>query len=174
LLADTGDSPPSSLHVSSESLRLLESSLYEVDDSDLGLDKPHPVLARADNSSTSVLVPDTKTWRSTALIYLFISPGYTAQQLCTSCTKAVLTAYAKFETATPYALGIAESPLLGDQPDLWNNVTAKCNTTFTNDILNSAGYNTDPATDVSAASQISIYGGSVVALAVGVAAFLAL
>jgi len=117
-----------------------------------------------------------KTWRSTSLVYLFISPLYSASQLCTACTKAVLSSYVKFEAATPYALGLTNSPLLGDQLDLWNNLTSKCNTTFTNDILSSAGYspNQDSDTPLGAASRAHVYASSVVAVAAGVAAFLAL
>jgi len=177
LIAKNDDSS-SGLHVSSETLQLLESNLYEVmDNTDyhFGVVKPRVVLPRADNS-TAALIPDTKTWRSTSLIYLFISPEYTASHLCTSCTKAVLSAYIKFEAATPYALGLTNSPLLGDQLNLWNNLTAKCNTTFTNDILSSAGYNSNQGdgTMLSGASQAGVYASSVLAIVVGVAAFLAL
>jgi len=178
LIAENSD-PSSGLHVSPETLQLLESNLYYevVDNEDFhfGVYKPRAVLPRASNS-TAAVIPDTKTWRSTALIYLFISPEYAASQLCTSCTKAVLSAYVKFEAATPYALGLTNSPLLGDQLNLWNNLTDKCNTTFTNDILSSAGYssNQDDGTMLSAASRAGVYASSVVALVVGVAAFLAL
>ena len=170
--------PSSGLHVSSKTLQLLESNLYyEVvgtEDFNFGVFKPRTVLPRAGNST--VVIPDTKTWRSTALVYLFISPEYPASQLCTSCTKAVLSAYVKFEAATPYALGLTNSPLLGDQLNLWNNLTDKCNTTFTNDILSSAGYSADQGDNstLSAASRAGVYASSVVALAAGVAVFLAL
>jgi hypothetical protein len=73
-------------------------------------------------------------------------------------------------------LGLTNSPLLGDQLNLWNNLINKCNTTFTNDILSSAGYSSDPndGTMLSTASRAGIYASSVVALVAGVAAFLAL
>ena len=177
LIADNLDSS-SGLHVSSDTLRLLETNLFEVMDNtgyQIGAVKPGAVLPRADNS-TAALIPDTKTWRSTSLIYLFISPEYGANHLCTSCTKAVLSAYVKFEAATPYALGLTNSPLLGDQLNLWNNLTEKCNTTFTNDILSSAGYNSNQGdgTMLGAANRVGLYASSVLATAVGLAAYLVL
>jgi len=166
---------PSGLHVSSDTLRRLDSNLFEVMDTTNFVVKPRVVLPRADNS-TSALIPDTKTWRSTSLIYLFISPEYGASHLCTSCTKAVLSAYVKFEAATPYALGLTNSPLLGDQLNLWNNLTSKCNANFTNDILGSAGYNSNQAdgTMLGAASRAGIYASSLLAIAVSLAAYLVL
>ena len=177
LIPETHD-PSSGLHVSPETLRLLESNLFEVvDNTDyhVGVVEPRAVLPRADNS-TQALIPDTKTWRSTSLVYLFISPEYGASHLCTSCTKAVLSAYVKFEAATPYALGLTNSPLLGDQLNLWNNLTAKCNTTFTNDILGSAGYNSnqDDGTMLGAASRAGLYASSFLATVMGLAAYLVL
>ena len=92
-----------SLCVSSKTLQILESNLYyeNIDNEDFhdGVFKPRAVLPRASNS-TGIVIPDTKTWRSTALIYLFISRKYPSSQLSTSCTKAVLSTSVKFEAAT--------------------------------------------------------------------------
>ena len=123
------------------------------------LSKPRAVLPRADNLTQ-------------ALIYPFISPEYGASHLCTSW--AVLSAYVKFEAVTPYALGLTDSPPLGDQLNLWNNLTAKCNTTFTNDILGSAGYNSDQndVTMLGAASRAGLYASSFLATVMGLAAYL--
>jgi len=177
LIAD--NSAPSGLHVTPETLNLLGSNLYTPDtpdNSDYHLGVVGRRAVRPRDNTTSALVPDTKTWRDTSLIYLFISPEYSAAQLCTPCTKAVLSAYVKFEAATPYAMGLTNSILLGDQLNLWNNLTAKCNTTFTGDILSSAGYNSnqDSGTQLGAASRAGVYASSVIALVAGVAAFLAL
>jgi len=75
-----------------------------------------------------------------------------------------------------YAFGFTNSLFFGDQLDLWNNMTAKCNTTFTNEILNTAGYDTSQTGSVvlGGAGRLEIVVSSVVALAVGVAASLAL
>ena len=171
--ADDQDSS-SGLHVSSDTLQLLETNFYQPA-SPFSNWKPRAVLPRADNSTTA-LMPDTKTWRSTSLVYLFISPEYGASHLCTSCTKAVLSAYVKFEAATPYALGLTNSPLLGDQLNLWNNLTQKCNTTFTNDILGSAGYNSNPGdgTMLGAATRAGLYATSILATVVSLGAYLVL
>ena len=57
LKADDYD-PSSGLHVSSDTLQLLKTNLFEV----VNIVKPRAVLPRADNSTAS-LIPDTKTWQ---------------------------------------------------------------------------------------------------------------
>ena len=76
----------------------------------------------------------------------------------------------------PYALGLTNSPLLGDRLNLWNNLTEKRNTTFTNDILGSAGYNSTPGdgTMLGAATRACLYASSILATAVSLGVFLVL
>ena len=68
------------------------------------------------------------------------------------------------------------SPLLGDQLNLWNNLTSKCNTTFTNDILGSAGYNSNQTdgTMLGAASRAGIHASSLLAIVVSLGSYLVL
>lgn len=92
----------------------------------------------ADQSPWSLL-PTPEDYRSSGLVYLFLQPDLPAAQLCTTCTKSILASYIKFEAATPYAMGLTNSPILGDQLQLWRNVTEKCGQEFSTDIMNIAG-----------------------------------
>lgn len=38
--------------------------------------------------------------------------------------------YIKWETAVPYALGLAQSPILGGQLELWNSIDQTCGATY--------------------------------------------
>ncbi|KDN49312.1 hypothetical protein RSAG8_02014, partial [Rhizoctonia solani AG-8 WAC10335] len=94
-----------------------------------------PVHKRAQ----TVIMPNTETYLNSHLMYLFTSPGMTADQLCTSCTQQIISKYAAFQTATPYALGIQQSPLLGGLPELWAAMQEKCPADFMSQVNNIAG-----------------------------------
>jgi hypothetical protein len=82
----------------------------------------------------STSAPNATTFRNTALPYLFMHPESSASTLCTPCGKAMFSSYVTWESNTPYALGLSNSPILGAQGDLWNSVTEKCGTSFMNAI----------------------------------------
>ncbi|CAE6524736.1 unnamed protein product [Rhizoctonia solani] len=87
----------------------------------------------------TVLMPNTDTYRNSNLMYLFISPSLTSEQLCTSCTQQIISKYIAFESSTPYALGLTKSPLLGGQSQLWAAMQEKCATDFMSQVTNIAG-----------------------------------
>ena len=78
--------------------------------------------------------PNATTFKNTALPYLFMLPSSPSSRLCTPCGKAILSSYVTWESNTPYALGLSNSPILGAQLDLWNSVTSKCGPSFMNAI----------------------------------------
>ena len=82
--------------------------------------------------------PNATTYRLTNLPYLFIQPSDPAAVLCSSCAKAVFSAYAEWETQTTYALGLSESPILGGQAAIWEAAAKTCGTTWINTIVNAA------------------------------------
>lgn len=95
----------------------------------------------------SVLVPNTDTYRNTNLMYLFTSPDMNSGELCTPCTQQIVSKYVAFESSTPHALGIKNSPLLGGQGELWTAIQEKCPASFLSEVSNIAG--------VASADQIS-------------------
>jgi hypothetical protein len=79
-----------------------------------------------------------QSWSSSHIHYLFINADETPEQLCTACTKQVLTAYVSYENVLPFPMGMSSSVLLKDQKALWSAITAKCPADFTQGILSAA------------------------------------
>lgn len=106
--------------------------------------------------------PNATTYRSTNLPYLFIQPSDPASVLCSSCAQAVFTAYAGWETQTTYALGLAESPILGGQADLWAAADSTCGSTWIAGIVNAATDQGATASSVGGSGALSGAGRSAV------------
>jgi hypothetical protein len=124
------------------------------------------VASRKRASGQTVLVPNTDTYRNTNLMYLFTSPDMNSGELCTSCTQQIVSKYVAFESSTPYALGLKNSPLLGGQSELWSAITEKCPASFLTEVTNIAGAGT--ANQISAASPARA--GSVITALAGLVA----
>ncbi|KAG8981388.1 hypothetical protein FRB90_007291 [Tulasnella sp. 427] len=94
-----------------------------------GASAPGTLRKRA---SQSVYSPDTAAYRASGVMYLYTLPDLSATSLCTTCTQEVINAYFKWEATIPYAAGLANSPMLGDQAALYKQVQTKCGSTFMN------------------------------------------
>ena len=92
-----------------------------------------------DDENLAGLIPNTTTYRSSNLAFLFLNSEMSSDELCVSCTRSVLSAYISFEQTVPYALGIANSPMLGGQSDLYNAVTNTCGSSFLSGAVQAAG-----------------------------------
>ncbi|KAG8704599.1 hypothetical protein FRC08_002140 [Ceratobasidium sp. 394] len=123
-------------------------------------------VSRKRGSSQSVLVPNVDTYRNSNLLYLFISPDMNTGELCTDCTEEMMTKYVAWASAVPHALGLANSPLLGGQAQLWAAIRDKCPANFLAEISNAAG-NPDAmngASHVVAGSTVTVFAGALAAL----------
>lgn len=85
------------------------------------------------------ILPDAQTWSTSNLPFLFLSPTMPSSVLCSSCTKQILAAYVAWESRMPYALGLANSPLLSGQGDLWSGLGQVCGTGFLQAVTQQAG-----------------------------------
>jgi len=85
------------------------------------------------------LLPNSQTYRSMSLPFLFLSSSLPSSTLCTPCTKQILTNYISFESRQPYALGLANSPILGGQGELWQGTGEKCGSGFLSNIMQMSG-----------------------------------
>ncbi|GAA5987494.1 hypothetical protein JCM10908_001977 [Rhodotorula pacifica] len=85
------------------------------------------------------ILPDAQTWSSSNLPFLFLSPNMSSSVLCSSCTKSILSAYVAWESRMPYALGLANSPLLSGQGNLWTGLGQVCGTGFLQAVTQQAG-----------------------------------
>ena len=118
-----------------------------------------PSGLQSDNSASSpsaqrraaAITPNTTAFRETNLPFLFRQPSLNATELCTTCTRQIFNFYANFETAVYYAPGLAQSPMLAGQPDLYNAIQNLCGPNFLQSSLEAAG-------DISGSSLFSSAG----------------
>ncbi|QRW00818.1 hypothetical protein RhiJN_28836 [Ceratobasidium sp. AG-Ba] len=120
-------------------------------------------------SSQTVFVPNTDTYRNSNLMFMFNSPDMSSNDLCTECTKQIMSKYVAFESSTPHALGVAASPLLGGQVALWKSMQDKCPASYMSSVANAAG-----SPDVSSGASAVATGSTVTAFAGALAALVAL
>lgn len=153
--ADSGSSVSSSHSVStsasapsaSASTHAKRSPSYPVS----SLYKRSTVFAR-DQDTLDTIAPEAAQYNTIGLPYLFITPNLTATELCTPCTSSVVGSYISFESITPYALGIANSPMLSGQVTLWNKIKSTCPQDFTTGLLTNATASTSTSEDNTAAA----------------------
>jgi hypothetical protein len=94
------------------------------------------LLGRQTNSTTQeALTPSADTYRNSGLPYLFLKPD--SSDICSDCTYNVIKGYISFETVTPYAIGIAHSPMLKGQLALWDKIKT-CPDDFATRLLDDA------------------------------------
>lgn len=89
--------------------------------------------------SNQVIVPDTNSFSSNNIPFLFLSADLPSETLCTTCTRNILMAYIDFEGEISHARGLANSQLLNKQTDLYTAVTSKCGATFMDSEVKAAG-----------------------------------
>jgi len=116
------------------------------------------LLGRQTNNSTTqeALTPSADTYRNSGLPYLFLKPD--SSDICSNCTYNVIKGYISFETVTPYAIGIAHSPMLKGQLALWDKIKT-CPDDFATRLLNDA---TGTAAAMAAGASRTMALGSVV------------
>lgn len=134
-------------------------------------------LSKRDSSSSSLLIPNTTTFSTTGVPFLFLTPSTPSSTLCTTCTKSILTAYTTFEQGSPYALGLDNSPLLGGQNALYDAVESTCGSGFLGGTVNAAGglsgsVVSGAGPSVRASGSVSVSVGGAMAVVAGVAALL--
>ncbi|KAF9458698.1 hypothetical protein BDZ94DRAFT_1270026 [Collybia nuda] len=93
----------------------------------------------AGSSGQSPLVPDMAAYRKANLAFLFLTPSLEATELCTACTRNVLTSYINFESNVPYAPGLAKSTILDSQSALYTGVQNTCGKNFLSGAVQAAG-----------------------------------
>ena len=112
------------------------------------------LTSRQDQSynTAQIITPNATTYRSTNLPFLFLQPDMSASALCTPCTREVMANYIKWELSVPYALGLAQSPILGGQQTLWTAINSTCGVSFVNAITSQVGGTFTPSNSTSGTS----------------------
>jgi len=115
--------------------------------------------------------PDAEAFTNANIMWLGANPTMDAASLCTTCTKNVLTSYIQWESSTPLANGIANSPLLSSQTALWTAVSKTCPADFISGTLSNAGASPGAANGAPTSSPAK---GAMVMLAIVAAGIMAL
>lgn len=97
------------------------------------------VSGNARRGEEQVIIPNVQQFKSLNLVFLGLTSSLTADQLCKTCTRNVLNQYIQFMSAIPYAVGIANSPLMSGEPDLYSAVQQKCGAPFLSGSVQAAG-----------------------------------
>lgn len=83
--------------------------------------------------------PNPDAFASDNLLFLGYNSKMDATSLCTSCLKNILTTYFSHEARRPYPAGLANSPLMGVQSDLWSAVQSECPADFVTSAISNTG-----------------------------------
>jgi len=94
---------------------------------------------RAPGDPQVAFIPNITTIGSTNLLFLYLTGDLPSAQLCTTCTKNVLSAYIAWESDVPYAPGLSNSLLLSGQISLYQGVTNTCGKSFLGGAVQAAG-----------------------------------
>ncbi|KAF7321104.1 hypothetical protein HMN09_00198100 [Mycena chlorophos] len=95
-------------------------------------------LYRRDDSEVAYM-PNAATINKENLLFLLLNGSLPEAQLCTSCTRSVLSSYVTFESSTNYAPGLAQSVLMSGQSTLYNSVLSTCGSSFLSGAVSAAG-----------------------------------
>jgi hypothetical protein len=93
----------------------------------------------ASKRDQAALVPNTTTYASSNLVFLFLQPSTSSATLCKTCTRNIMTPYMTFEAGVPYGPGLANSLLLSGQSALYNAIQQTCGKDFLSGSVAAAG-----------------------------------
>ncbi|KAL6302582.1 hypothetical protein BKA93DRAFT_736443 [Sparassis latifolia] len=96
-------------------------------------------ITGSDSQSTIAIVPNATTFANSNILFLLLGPSLTSSQICTACTRNILTSYINFESNSPYGPGLTNSPLLHGQSALYTEVQSLCGASFLNGAVAAAG-----------------------------------
>jgi len=82
------------------------------------------------SAGQTVLKPNAQTIASDNIIFLGLNANLPKEQLCTACTRNVLTSYINFQTSTPYGPGMSNTEFFTGQSALYSAVQTQCGSSF--------------------------------------------
>jgi hypothetical protein len=166
---------PGTARLAAPNLEQVQQSLWTKIGGDDAPAPPPSKRAEVVQNVDAAYIPNTSTFREDNIAFLFLAPGLQADKLCVSCTRNVLTSYIAFEQSVPYAPGLASSPILGGQPDLYQAITNTCGANFMSGAVQAAGGLSGgllSGAERTAAGDLGSVGTLMAAVAVGFAAVL--
>jgi len=83
--------------------------------------------------------PNATLFQAVNLPFLFLSQSLNANELCTTCTRNIITSWIDFEQNVPYASGLSNSALLSGQTGVFNAINGACGVNFLSGQVQAAG-----------------------------------
>lgn len=123
------------------------------------------------SGSQQVVTPNFATIESSNAAFLFLQPTLSSTELCTPCTRSIITSYVSFESDIPYGPGLAQSIILNGQTALYQAVQTTCGASFLSGVVQAAGSLSNSIISNSAASSrvpLPVSGAGAIASLVGV------
>jgi hypothetical protein len=97
----------------------------------------NPSATRRDSDTVYTL--NTTTWTNEDVLFIGINPSMDATDLCTACTRNVLTSYINQESNVPYSPGLSSSSIASGQTALYNAIEQTCGSSFLSGAVQAAG-----------------------------------
>jgi len=118
-----------------------------------------PAVAYALSGATAYF-PNATTIAAQNLVFLGIDGSEDKAQLCTTCTKNVLTNYVAFQEVANYGPGLPYSPLMGNEPTLYSSVVKTCGANFFTTGVQAAGGLGEGSTTTGSSGALSLRAGA--------------
>lgn len=90
-------------------------------------------------SQSTLTVPNAASYDASNLLFLFTQPSLNKTDLCTDCTRDVVSAYTNFMSSVPYSMGMSQSPMISGFGALYNGVVNTCGSSFLSGAVQAAG-----------------------------------
>jgi len=91
------------------------------------------------SQSEDAVLANLTTFHNNNIAFLFRNGTWDESNLCTTCTRSILTGYFNYESDSLYAPGLSNSQLLGGQDLLVSAIQQKCGVNFLNGAVQAAG-----------------------------------
>ncbi|KAJ7689108.1 hypothetical protein B0H17DRAFT_1135168 [Mycena rosella] len=133
-----------------------------------------PVLAMSKTvvhcvDTVTAYMPNATTINSKNFLFLFLDGSLPQAELCTSCTRNILTSYISFEANINYAPGLLQSVLMSGQPALYAGIMGTCGADILTNVVKAAeGLRQGTGSGLSGALPLRP-AGAVLAMLIGVA-----
>jgi len=129
------------------------------------------VARRAD--TVTAFMPNATAIDADNILFLFLDGTLPKADLCTTCTRNILTSYITFEASTNYAPGLAQSVLMSGQSAIYSGVVSTCGADFLTNAVKAAG-GLGQGSGSGSSGALSLRAGGVLATLAGALGFVAL
>lgn len=122
------------------------------------------------SGAQAVLTPNAQTIANDNILFFGLNPQMSSIQLCTPCTRNILTNYINFQTEALYAPGMSNTEFFTGQSALYQAVQNTCGSSFVSGTVAAAGSLSNGVLSTSGASRTAASSVGASSLVLGVVA----